>query len=62
MSDTDRPPLTQAPKLYVHYCEEPGCNQWGSLGNSSSKLVPVRWWCKKHFPEVFKINRPINAR
>ncbi|OWV67956.1 hypothetical protein ATY76_13615 [Rhizobium sp. R339] len=59
MSDTDRPTLTKAPDLYVHYCEVEGCGKWGSLGNSPSKLVPVRWWCAEHFPEAFKINRPL---
>ena len=62
MSDTDRPTLTKAPEMCVHYCEVEGCEKWGSWGNSSSKLVPVRWWCKEHFPEEFKINRPLNSK
>lgn len=36
MSDTDRRPLTEAPQMHVHYCEEKGCEEWGGWGNSPS--------------------------
>lgn len=44
MSDTDRPTLTKAPEMYVHYCEQGGCTEWGSWGNSPSPAVATRWW------------------
>ncbi|TAU93308.1 hypothetical protein [Rhizobium ruizarguesonis] len=50
MSDTDRRLLTEAPKMYVHYCEEKGCDEWGGWGNSPSPAVATRWWCFEHFP------------
>ncbi|MBY5325504.1 hypothetical protein [Rhizobium leguminosarum] len=50
MSDTDRRPLTQAPQMYVHYCEEKGCEKWGGWGNSPSPAAATRWWCFEHFP------------
>ncbi|MFS2179554.1 hypothetical protein ACCC98_27005 [Rhizobium pisi] len=36
--------------LFEHYCEEPGCQEWGGFGNSPSPSVPTRWWCWTHFP------------
>ncbi|MGO7964536.1 hypothetical protein ELH48_34025 (plasmid) [Rhizobium ruizarguesonis] len=50
MSDTDRRPLTEAPQMHVHYCEEKGCEEWGGWGNSPSSAVATRWWCFEHFP------------
>lgn len=36
--------------LFEHYCEEPGCKVWGSLG-----YEPVKgqnsFWCWDHFPD-----------
>ncbi|MGO6724133.1 hypothetical protein ACC684_34845 [Rhizobium ruizarguesonis] len=50
MSDTDMPPLTKAPEMYVHYCEEEGRTEWSGWGNSPSPAVTTRWWCFAHFP------------
>ncbi|MEY9375089.1 hypothetical protein ABIA10_000959 [Rhizobium leguminosarum] len=50
MSDTDKPALTNAPQMYVHYCEEEGCEEWGGFGRSATKDEPPRWWCWEHFP------------
>ncbi|MDR9775017.1 hypothetical protein RJJ65_20640 [Rhizobium hidalgonense] len=36
--------------MYVHYCEENGCTEWGGLGFSPSKAAPSRWWCWAHYP------------
>nr|WP_246647645.1 hypothetical protein [Rhizobium laguerreae] len=36
--------------MYVHYCENEGCKQWGGWGNSPSPAVPTRSWCFAHFP------------
>jgi hypothetical protein len=38
MSDTDKPPLTKAPEMYVHYCEEEGCTEWGGWGTARPRL------------------------
>lgn len=32
MSDIDRPALTNAALMYVHYCEREGCQGWGQSG------------------------------
>ncbi|QAS82178.1 hypothetical protein CO657_30415 (plasmid) [Rhizobium acidisoli] len=50
MSDLDRPALTTAAPMYVHYCEQEGCGEWGGWGNSPSPAVATRWWCFGHFP------------
>ncbi|NEJ04316.1 hypothetical protein GR238_02695 [Rhizobium leguminosarum] len=62
MSDTDKPALTKAPQMYVHYCEEEGCTEWGGLGRSATKDEPPRWWCWEHFPEHFKGGWAANSR
>jgi hypothetical protein len=36
--------------MYVHYCEEDRCKEWGGFGFSPSKAVPSRWWCWGHYP------------
>nr|WP_245494730.1 hypothetical protein [Rhizobium leguminosarum] len=40
----------EAPQMYVHYCEEKECEEWGGWGNSPSPAVATRWWCFEHFP------------
>ncbi|WP_405049242.1 hypothetical protein [Rhizobium sp. NZLR1b] len=50
MSDTDRPALNSASHMYVHYCEEDGCKEWGGFGFSPTRAVPSRWWCWGHYP------------
>nr|WP_246720380.1 hypothetical protein [Rhizobium lentis] len=34
----------------VHYCEQEGCEDWGSWGNFLSPSAATRWWCFEHFP------------
>ena len=45
-------PIYQAPNLaspgWVHYCEYPGCDQWGEFGHT--KGSGIEWFCKKHDP------------
>jgi hypothetical protein len=50
MSDIEKPILTKAAEMYVHYCEMPGCKEWGGFGHSPSPSVPSRWWCWPHYP------------
>lgn len=50
MSDTDRPTLTKAAEMDVHYCEQEGCEEWGGWGNSPSPSAAASWWCFEHFP------------
>ncbi|MBY5763661.1 hypothetical protein HFO06_11230 [Rhizobium leguminosarum] len=61
MRDTDKPALTMAPEMYVHYCEHEGCDKWGGFGRSAARDEPPHWWCWEHFPEEFKIHRPAKA-
>lgn len=39
-----------APIHEEHYCEHPGCNEWGGLGYSRMRGEPMRWWCTEHYP------------
>ncbi|MBY5485407.1 hypothetical protein [Rhizobium leguminosarum] len=48
MSDTDKPALTMAPQMYVHYCEEKECKEcWGfattNVGGSVDGKSAPRW-------------------
>ncbi|MDQ1183602.1 hypothetical protein QE408_000724 [Agrobacterium larrymoorei] len=33
-----------------HFCSNPGCTKWGSLGYSQSKIDAPQWWCWEHYP------------
>ena len=33
--------------VFEHYCEHPGCKEWGSWGYSRTKLE-TRWFCREH--------------
>ncbi|PDT39795.1 MULTISPECIES: hypothetical protein [Sinorhizobium] len=35
---------------YVHYCEHPDCQKWGSFGFAVGKAVP-NWFCIEHRPK-----------
>ncbi|MHC2540428.1 hypothetical protein CN234_21555 [Sinorhizobium meliloti] len=35
---------------YVHYCEHPGCEKWGSFGFAVGRGEP-NWYCGEHRPE-----------
>ena len=54
MSDERTPTHPAPPVHFEHWCEEPGCNKWGSLGYSPNKAIPSRWWCFEHFPDEYK--------
>ena len=34
-----------------HWCEHPGCKQWGSFGFSRSKADQAAWHCLEHYAE-----------
>lgn len=43
------PEPTKTPTgIFEHYCEHPGCKEWGSFGYSRSKHIPSRWFCWEH--------------
>lgn len=33
-----------------HYCEHPGCKEWGGFGFSRPPKAPARWYCWEHRP------------
>lgn len=33
-----------------HWCEHPGCSEWGGWGFSAGKAAPINWYCFEHFP------------
>ncbi|MBP1842031.1 hypothetical protein J2046_000275 [Rhizobium petrolearium] len=33
-----------------HWCEHPGCKQWGCYGFSRSKADKPIWHCSEHYP------------
>jgi hypothetical protein len=39
-----------APVHAAHYCEHPGCNEWGGLGFVRMKGEQGNWWCAHHYP------------
>lgn len=41
------PPRPPAP-LHIHYCEHPGCPNWGGLGFTRYKSEAPRWFCGEH--------------
>ncbi|PDT46650.1 hypothetical protein CO661_17215 [Sinorhizobium fredii] len=38
------------PVLYVHWCEQPGCEKWGGFGFAVGRSEP-KWFCYEHRPE-----------
>ncbi|MDK1386533.1 hypothetical protein QN224_14065 [Sinorhizobium sp. 8-89] len=53
MSDEQGAATTRtAPGPFVHYCQEPGCREWGSFGFALGKGKP-KWYCLVHRPEVW---------
>lgn len=36
--------------IQEHWCEHPGCNEWGGFGYSSGRSSTPRWWCWEHYP------------
>lgn len=40
-----------------HWCEHPGCKQWGGFGFSRSKAEKSTWHCWEHYPRKF-ISQP----
>jgi hypothetical protein len=51
MGDEFRPSaeiIAQRPTgLFEHYCEHPGCKEWGSWGYARTKQ-DTRWFCYSH--------------
>ncbi|NTG98905.1 hypothetical protein G6L95_06605 [Agrobacterium rhizogenes] len=47
MGDETSAALRLPSTLLEHYCEEPGCKVWGSLGYDIGKDV-TRWYCFEH--------------
>ena len=43
-----------------HWCEHPGCKQWGGFGFSRSKAEKSSWHCWEHYPQrdMFKAADP----
>lgn len=33
--------------IFEHWCEHPGCKEWGSWGYSRTKHE-TRWFCREH--------------
>lgn len=51
MAIDDRTPTHPAAPVHVeHWCEHPGCNEWGGFGHYRLKGEPTRWWCWEHYP------------
>lgn len=38
----------QPGKVENHWCEHPGCTQWGGLGFARFKTDIPRWYCFEH--------------
>ena len=49
MSDENRTASPGKMEMYEHYCIEPGCRAWGSLGYDRGRGV-TDWWCFEHVP------------
>ena len=52
-----RPGLKQETKRGTpHYCEHPGCTEWGSFGYGSPGIEwlfkPAKWYCAGHRPDL----------
>ncbi|WP_085044203.1 hypothetical protein [Ensifer aridi] len=51
---SDKTSITPKPReeaaRYVHYCEHPGCMNWGSFGFAVGKAEP-NWFRCEHRPE-----------
>ncbi len=43
-----------------HWCEWPGCEEWGSFGYSQAKDIVSRWLCGRHRLEGWRQGDPIN--
>lgn len=49
MSDERTATHPSAPVQFEHWCEHPGCKEWGGLGFGQGNQ-PQRWWCAEHYP------------
>ncbi|AUX76305.1 hypothetical protein [Sinorhizobium fredii] len=43
--------------LYVHDCEHPGCQKWGSFGFAIGRAEP-NWFCFEHRPVDRELGSP----
>jgi hypothetical protein len=52
MGDETRsaPPSTHS-GIWEHWCEHPGCKQWGAWGYASGR-GPSNWYCWEHRPDA----------
>jgi hypothetical protein len=54
MSDDPIPAPAEKPKapagLYRHWCQQPGCTEWGSFGFARTR-DQTDWYCREHRPE-----------
>ncbi len=43
-------PMDAIPHPFVHYCEHPGCKEWGAYGFGCQLLKGIRgrWFCREH--------------
>jgi len=48
---SDERPLSATPHtpgIVEHWCEHPGCKEWGAFGYSRGKNQPSVWFCREH--------------
>lgn len=43
----DEQPVATPAGIWEHYCERPGCKEWGGFGFSLAGR-PARWFCWDH--------------
>lgn len=46
---TDDAPIKTPAGLFIHWCEHPRCERWGSLGYPDGR--ETRWFCGEHRPD-----------
>ncbi|TSD83566.1 hypothetical protein FFK22_037080 [Mycobacterium sp. KBS0706] len=49
MSDAP-PPSKIFAAGWVHFCEHPGCTEWGAFGHGHPAGT-IHWYCKEHDPD-----------
>jgi hypothetical protein len=53
MSDESRTAQTESSVHVNHWCEHPGCQQWGGFGFERDKMK-TDWFCIEHRPEIYR--------
>jgi hypothetical protein len=42
-------PVQRAPSiLFEHYCQHPGCKEWGAFGFARGGKGESKWFCREH--------------